>query len=181
MMSLLSNMLSRFLLGFLPSRRCLLISWPQSSSTMTIETKKIKSAIFSPFICHEVLEPDAKIVVFQMLSFKPGFSLSTFTFIKRLFSFSSLSAIKVVSSAYLRLLIFLPAVLISACDSSNMTFCLMYSAYKLNKQSDNIQPWCTPFPNLNQCIVPRMVLTFASWPTYRFSDCRLEGLGLPSF
>ena len=43
-------------------------------------------------------------------------------------------------SAYLRLLIFLPAVLIPACASSSLTFCMMYSAYKLNKQGDNIQP-----------------------------------------
>ena len=50
--------------------------------------------------------PDALILVFWMLSSKPTFSLSTFTFIKRLFSSSSLSAIRVVSSAYLRLLIF---------------------------------------------------------------------------
>ena len=49
-----------------------------------------------------------------MLSFKPAFSFS-FTFIKRPFSYSSLSAIRVVSSAYLRLLIFLPAILIPAC------------------------------------------------------------------
>ena len=54
--------------------------------------------------------------------------------------FSSLSAIRVVSSAYLRLLIFLPAILIPACVSSSLTFCMMESAYKLNKQSDNIQP-----------------------------------------
>ena len=74
------------------------------------------------------------------------FSLSSFTFIKRLFSSSSLSAIRVVSSAYLRLLIFLPAILIPACASSNPAFLMMYSAYKLNKQSDNIQPWRTPFP-----------------------------------
>ena len=61
----------------------------------------------------------AMIFVFWMLSFKPAFSLSPFTFIKRLFSFSSLSAIMVVSSAYLRLLIFLPAILIPACASSS--------------------------------------------------------------
>ena len=83
---------------------------------------------------------------FWMLSFKPTFSLSTFTFIKRLFSSSSLSAVRVVSSAYLRLLIFLPAILIPACVSSSPAFLMMYSAYKLNKQGDNIQPWCTPFP-----------------------------------
>ena len=50
--------------------------------------------------------------------------------------------IRVVSSVYLRLLIFLSAVLISACASSNPVFLMRYSASKLNKQSDNIQPWC---------------------------------------
>ena len=70
---------------------------------------------------------DAMILVFWMLSFKSTYSLS-FTFIKRLFSSSSLSAIRVVSSAYLRLLIFLPAILIPACASSSPVFLLMYSA-----------------------------------------------------
>ena len=60
------------------------------------------------------------------LSFKPGFSLSSFTLIKRLFSFSSLSAIRVMSSAYLTLLIFLLAILIPACDSSSPAFHMMY-------------------------------------------------------
>ena len=55
-----------------------------------------------------------------------------------------------VSSAYLRLLIFLLAILIPACNSSSPVFHLMYAAYKLNKQGDNIQPCHTPFPNLNQ-------------------------------
>ena len=79
------------------------------------------------------------ISVFQMLSFKPTSSLSSFSFIKRLFS-SSLSAIRVVSSAYLGLLIFLPAILIPAYASFSPVFFMMYSAYKLNKQCDNIQP-----------------------------------------
>ena len=91
--------------------------------------------------CHDL--------VFWMLSFKPGFSLSCFTFIKRLFSSSLLSALSMVSSAYLRLLIFLPAILIPACDSSNPAILMMYSAYKLSKQSDNMQLWCTSFPILN--------------------------------
>ena len=56
------------------------------------------------------------------------------------FTFTSLSAIKVVSPAYLRLLIFLPAILIPAWASSSPAFLMMYSAYKLNKQGDNIQP-----------------------------------------
>ena len=85
---------------------------------------------------------------FWLLSFKPAFSLSSFTFLKSLFC-SSLSAIRVVSSTCLRLLIFLLAVLIPACASSSPAFCKMYSAYKLNKQSGNIQPWHTPFPILN--------------------------------
>ena len=63
--------------------------------------------------------PDAMIIAFWMLSFKPGFSLSSSTFIKRLFSSCSLLVIKVVPTAYLRLLIFLPGFLIPACDSSS--------------------------------------------------------------
>ena len=118
---------------------------------------------------HEVMGPDAMILVFWMLSFKATFSLSCFTFIKRVFSSSLFSAIKVVSSAYLRLiLIFLPAILIPACASSSPAFLMMYSAYKLTKQGDKIQPWRTPFPIWNQSVVPRPVLTVASWPAYRF-------------
>ena len=78
--------------------------------------------------------PDAMIFVFWILSFKPTFSLSSFTFIKRLFSFSSLSAIRVVSSACLKLLIFLPAILIPACASSSPAFLMIYSAYKLKRR-----------------------------------------------
>ena len=148
-MSLLFNMLSRLVITFLPRSKRLLVSWLQSWSAVILEPRKIKSAtvsIVSPSICHEVMGSDAMILVFWMLSFKPAFSLSSFTFIKRLFSSYSLSAIRVVSSAYLRLLIFLPAILIPACASSSPVFLMMYSAYKLNKQGDNIQPWYTPFP-----------------------------------
>ena len=55
-----------------------------------------------------------------------------------------------------------PAILIPTCDSSSLAFHMMYSAYKLNKQDDNIQPCHTPFPILNQSVVPRPVLTVAS-------------------
>ena len=113
-MSLLFNMLSRLVIAFLQRSKHLLISWLQSISAVILEPRKIKSATVStvsPSFCHEVMGPDAMIVDFWILSFKPTFSLSSFTFIKRLFS-SSLSAIRVVSSAYLRLLIFLPAILI---------------------------------------------------------------------
>ena len=79
-MSLLFNMLSRFLILFLPRRKRLLISWLQLPSSVTLEPKKIKSvtvSIVSPYICHEVMGPDVKILVFSMLSFKPDFSLSS--------------------------------------------------------------------------------------------------------
>ena len=113
--------------------------------------QEIKSAtvpIVSPSICHEVMALDAKLFIFWMLSFQPGFSHSSLTFVKRFHSSSSLSAKRVVPSAYLRLLIFLLAILIPVCALSSPAFLMMYSAYKLNKQGDNIQLWSTPFPNL---------------------------------
>ena len=170
-MSLLFNMLSRFVIAFLPKSKHLLISWLQSLSAVILEPKKIKSVtvpIISPSICHEVMWPDAMILVFQMLTFKPVFALSSFNFIKRVFSSSWLFTIWVVSSAYLRLLIFLPAILIPAWASSSPAFLMMYSAYKLNKQGDNIQPWPTPLSIWNQSVVPCLILTVASWPAYRF-------------
>ena len=123
--------------------------------------------------------PDAMIFVFWMLSFKPTCSLSSFNFIKRLFHSSSLSAIRVVSSAYLRLLIFPPAILIPACSSSSLAFPMMYSACKLNKQGDNIQPWHTPFPIWSQSVVPCPVLIIASWPAYRFLKRQVRWSGIP--
>ena len=106
-MSLLFNMLYRLIITFLPRSKHLLISWLQSPTAMILKNKKIQSltvSTVSPAICHEVMGPDAMIVAFWMLCFKPTFSLSSFTFIKTLFSSSSLSAIRVVSSAYLKLI-----------------------------------------------------------------------------
>ena len=103
-MSLLFNMLSRLVITFFPRSKCLLISWLQSPPAVILEPPKIKSATVSLSIRHEVMGPDAMILVFWILRFKPTFSLSSFTFIKKLFTFSSLSAIRVVSSAYLLLL-----------------------------------------------------------------------------
>ena len=134
-MPLLFNMLSRLVIIFLPRSKCHLISWLQSPSAMILEPKKIKSvtvSIVSPSICHEVMGPDAMILVFWMLNYKPAFSFFSFTF-KRLLSSSSFSALRVVSSAYLRLLIFLLAILIPAYSSSSPVFCMMYTAYKLKK------------------------------------------------
>ena len=112
------------------------------------------------------------------VGFNPAFLLSTFTFIKRFFSSSSLSAIRVASSAYLRLLIFLPVILISAYASSSPAFLMMYSAYKLNKQGDNIQPWHTPFPIWNQSVVPCPLLTVASCSAYRFLKRQVRWSGI---
>ena len=92
-------------------------SWLESPTTVTLQPKKIKSvtvSIVSPSISHEVMGLAA-------------FSLSSFTFIKRLFSFSLLSATRVVSSAYLRFLVFLLAIVIPACASSTLAFHKIYS------------------------------------------------------
>ena len=175
-------MLSRLVIAFLPRSKHLLISWLQSPSAVILEPQKIKSVTISivfPSICHEVMGPDAMILVFWMLSFKPTFLLFSFTFIKRLFSSCSLSAIRVVSSAYLRLLILPPETVIPACASSSLAFHMMYSAYKLNKQGDNIQPWHTPFPIWNQSIVPCLVLTVDSSPAYIFLRRQVRWPGIP--
>ena len=153
MTSLIFNMLSRFVIAFLPRSKHLLISWLQSLCAVILELKKNKICHcfhFFPSICYEVMGLDAMILVFWKLNFKPALSLSSFTFIKTLFSFSSLSAIRVLSYSYLRLLIFLLAILVPACASSSVAFCMIYSAYKLNKQGNNTQPWRTPFPTWYQ-------------------------------
>ena len=123
-MSLLVIMLSRLVITFLLRSKCVSVSWLQSSSSETLEPPKVVSHCFPCFTIY-LRWSDA---VFWMLSFKPTFSLSSFTFIKRLFSSFSLSAIRVVSSAYLRLLIFLLAILIHVCASSSPPFLTMYSA-----------------------------------------------------
>ena len=109
---------------------------------------------FSPSICHNVIGSYSMILIFWMLSFKPVFSLSSFTFIKRLFSSSSLSTIRVIAYVYLRSSIFLSAILIPSCASSSPVFLMMYFAYELNNQGDNTQLWRTPFPISNQSVVP---------------------------
>ena len=127
-MSLLFNMLSKLIIAFLPRSKCLLISWLQSPSAVILEppppNKFSHSFHFSPIYlpwsdgtrCHDI----------------------SFHFMKRLFSSSSLSAIREVSTVCLRLLKFLPEILIPACASSSPAFCMMHPSYKLNKQGDNI-------------------------------------------
>jgi len=133
LMSLLFNMLSRFIIAFLPRL--------QSISAVILQPKKIKpvtASTFSPSICHEIMGLDAMILVFwcwvsSQFFHSPFLPLSRGSLVPS----SSLSAIRVVSSTYLRLFIFLLVILILAYDSFSPAFLMMYSAYKLNKQSDN--------------------------------------------
>ena len=106
-MSLLLNMLSRWVITFLPRSNCLLISRLQSPSCSDFGAQKNK--VWHCFHCFPIYFPGSDgtrchDLCFWVLSFKPTFSLSSFTFIKRLFSSSAFSVIRVVSSAYLRLL-----------------------------------------------------------------------------
>ena len=172
---------SKFAITFLPKSKHLLILWLWSPSAVILEPRKMKSvtvSTFCPSICHEVIGSDAMILVFWMLIFKPVFSLSSFTFIRSLFSSFSLSAFKVVSFAYLRLWIFLPAILIPVCASSSTAFLMMYFALQLNEQGDHIQTWHTPYPILNQSIVSCPVITVVSWPAYMFLRRQLRWYGI---
>ena len=74
---------------------------------------------------------------------------------------------------------FLLAILVPACALSSPAFCVIYSAYKLNKQGDNIQPWCILFPIWNQSFVPCPVLRVASWPAYRYLRRQVRWSDIP--
>ena len=72
-----------------------------------------------------------------------------------------------------------PGNLDSPCKSSSPAFHMMYSAYKLNEQGDNIHPWRTPFPIWKHSIVSCLVLTVTSWPAYRFLRRQVKCSGIP--
>ena len=116
-MSLLFNLLSRLVITFLPRGKRLLISWLQSPSAVILEPPKIKSATAFPIYLPWSDGTECHDLSFLNVELSANFSPS-FTWIKRLFS-SSRSAIRVVSSAYLRLLILLLTILIPACASSS--------------------------------------------------------------
>ena len=135
-MSLLFNMLSRLVINFLPRSKRLLISWLQPPSAVILEPQNVKWATVSPPISHKVMGLHA------MILFSECWALSQLLHSPLLLSSRGFLVplhfcIRVVSSAYLRLLIFLPEILIPACASSSPAFLMMYSAYKLNKQGDN--------------------------------------------
>ena len=133
----------------------------------------------SPSICLEVMGLDAMVLVLLVFSFKLALSLFSFTLIKRLFSSSSLSDIRIVSSAYQRLLMFLLLILFPTFNSSGPAFLMMCSAYRL-KWSDSRQPCRTPFSIFYQSVVPHRVLTVASWPAYRPLRRQVRWSGIPS-
>ena len=102
---------------------------------------------FSP-IFDEVMGPDAMIFVYGLLSFKPAFLLSSFNLIKRVLIPLHFLPLE-WCHLHIILLMFLLAILIPVCDLSSPAFFMIYSAYNLNKQGENIQPCHTPFPILN--------------------------------
>ena len=141
-LSLLFNMLSKWVMNFLPRSKCLLISWLQSPSAVIFVPKKIVCHCFHCFPIYLPWSDGTRYhgLSFRMLSFKLTISLSSFTFIKRIFSSSSFSVVRVASSVYLRLLTFPPVILIPACASVSPAFHMIHSAWMINKQADNIQP-----------------------------------------
>ena len=163
-MSPIFNMLSRLVITFLPRSKHLFISWLQSLSAVILEPKKIKSLTVStvyPSICHEAMGLDAMILVFWMLSFKLIFSL-LFHFhqgtLQFFFTFCNKGHVICISEV----IFIFPSYLDFSCGSISPAFLTIYSAYKLNKQGDNIQPWHTPFPIWNQSVAPCPVLTVTS-------------------
>ena len=129
--------------------------------------------------------PDTTILDFLMLSFKPVFSREWKSFplfhfhqeaLWFLFDFCWKGGVNCISEV----IYIFPKILISACCLSSPAFCI-YSAYKLNKQDGNIQPWHTPFPIWNQSVVPCPVLTVASWPACRFLKRQIRCSDIPTF
>ena len=122
--------------------------------------------------------PDA--FVSWMLNFKPASSVFSFTLLTRLFSSSLLSArwyhLHIRGYWYFSWQSWFQLVIHPAWHFS---WCTLHK--KLNKQGDNIQPWCTPLPIWNQSVVPCLVLTVASWLAYRFLRRQVRWSGIPLF
>ena len=130
-------------------------------------TQEKKVSLFPLFICHEAMGSDIITLVFWMLSCQPAFSLSVSSSSKVLLILLNLLPwwwcyLRIWGYWYFSWQSWFQIVLHS------LAFHMMYSAYKINKQDDNLQPWRSPFPIWNQSIVPFLVLTVAFWPVYRF-------------
>jgi len=128
--------------------------------------QKNSQPLFLHLFCHEVMGPDAMIFVFWMLSFKPTFSLSSF--IKRLFSSSWLSAIRVVSPAYLRSFIFLPAIFLMysfsylepVCFSMSSSNCCFLTCIQVSQEAGQVVWYSHLFQNFPQFVVIHTVKGF---------------------
>ena len=176
-MSLLFNMLSRLVITFLPRSKRLSISWLQLLSAVIWSPRKLNPLLFPlfPHLFAMKWWDQRLITVFWMLSFKTAFSLFSFTFIKRLFSSSSLSAMSGITCISE----------IVDISPSNLDFSLRFSLVfhmiysSLNKQGDNIQPWCILFPVLNQSTVPCSLVTIASFSACRFLRRQERWSGIP--
>ena len=154
-MSVLFNTVSRYH-SFSSKEQASFNSWLQSTSTVILEPTKIKSVIVS------IPSPPHLFAIkwwdwmpcslfLLVLSFKPVFHIPLSpSSTGSLFSSSLLSAVRVVLlHIWGYWYAMLPAMLIPTCASSSLAFHMMYSAYKLNKQGDSMQPWRTPFSILN--------------------------------
>ena len=128
--SLLFNMLSRFVIAFLSRSKCLLISRLHSLTAVIFGAQDNIASTFSHSICHEVLGLDAMILfinLFFNVEFHSSFFTLLFHLIRRLFSSSPLSTIRVVSSVFLRLSLFLLVILIPAFPLSHLASHMMHS------------------------------------------------------
>ena len=185
MMFLLFNMLSRYIIVFLQRSKNLLIFMTAITVFSDFGAQENKACHW--FCCFPIYLPWSDGTRCHDLSFFECWvssqlfqSLSPSTRDSSVLSLSLCFSFRVISSAYLRLLIFLLEILITACDSSRLAFLMMYSVYKLNKQGDNIHPWCTPFPILNQFIVPCSVIIVACWPAHRFLSRQVRWAAIPN-
>ena len=127
-MSLLFSTLTTFVIALPPRGKHLIFMAAVAVYAQPNKIKSVSTSTFSLSFCYELMRLDVMILVFWMLNFKPLFSFSFFILTNSLFSSSSFSAIRMVSSAYLRLLVFLLAILIPTCDSSNLnlTWCTLH-------------------------------------------------------
>ena len=127
-MSLLFSTLTTFVIALPPRGKHLIFMAAVAVYAQPNKIKSVSTSTFSLSFSYELMRLDVMILVFWMLNFKPLFSFSFFILTNSLFSSSSFSAIRMVSSAYLRLLVFLLAILIPTCDSSNLnlTWCTLH-------------------------------------------------------
>ena len=164
--------LSRFVIGFLPRRKPLLISWLLWPSAVILEPPKIKSVTVS------MVPPP---ISMKWWDWMPWSSFSKCWVLSQLFTLlfhlhqEALWCVMLFMTHHKGGIIcvsevidIFPVILIPAWASSSQAFWMMSGPCKLNKQGDNKQPWRTPFPIWNQSIVPCLLLTFASLPAYRF-------------